>query len=179
MLATLADFKAYLNVDVTDTSSDSLYTGLLTRAQAEVEDVLGTALESTVVTAEYHDSSAIIVPDMRPFGSTLVVKYVAEYGVALSDVTLTLYTDYFIYPTHIVMYSHMYEGDAGRGRIKLSYTGGYTVATLPAPILDAIIKRAAYSLSLNQPVQPQTSIDRRLPTDIKVILDPYMRLRTP
>lgn len=179
MLATLVSFKAYLNVDVTDTSSDSLYEELLTRAQAEVEDVLGTKLDSTVVTAEYHDSSAIIIPDMRPFATNLVVKYVAVYGVALSDVTLAQYTDYFVYPTHIVCYSHMYEGDAGRLRIKLSYTGGYTAQTLPAPILDAIIKRAAYSLSLNQPVQPETSIDRRLPADIKSILEPYMRLRTP
>lgn len=180
MLATLAQLKAYLQVSSDDVSSDSLYTDLLTRAQAEVTDELGlSALESTVVTDERHDSSAIIVPDMRPFVTNFVMKYINDFSGTPADTTLTAYTDYIAYPSHVVCYLHRDEGDSGRMRIKLSYTGGYTVATVPAPIVEAIILTAAYQLQLNQPLQPGTSTDRRTPANIKSLLEPYARLRTP
>jgi len=184
-IVTKAQLKAYLGKDTTAEGTptdggDTFLDELIARAQKYVENRLGTAIEQATVTAEYHDCAMIIVPDMRPFDSNLVVKYRADYSSSASDVTLTNYTDYIAYSTHIVLYKYIHlTGSEGRLRIKLAYTGGYASGSYPAPLQDAVIKTAAYMLRLNDPIAPNTAVDTRIPSDVEETILPYKRLRTP
>jgi hypothetical protein len=176
MIATLTEFKNYLQVDVDDATKNTFYTDLLTRAQAEIEKYIDYPIEQSTVTLEIHNCSRIIIPNQIPI-TTLVVKYIAEYGVDASDVTLTQYTDYFNYDTYIVFES--YNNPDDRRRIKLSYVGGYASALVPQPLIDAVIQYAAYKLNLNRPLEPKIEIDTRILKEIKEIINPYRKMILP
>jgi len=174
MIATLTQFKQYLQVDMTGTDNDILYANLLIHAQAEIERYIDYPIEEETITGEIHDCSKVIIPNQIPI-NTLVVKYIAEYGVDLSDITLTENVDYFNYETYIVFESYT----EGRRRIKLSYTGGYDISSVPESLIDAVIKLAAYSLNLNRPLEPNAEVDTRMPKEIKDIIDPFRQLILP
>ncbi|NLH62497.1 MAG: hypothetical protein GX452_13945 [Ignavibacteriales bacterium] len=172
MIATVEQFKEFLMVDTEDTTNDAFYTKLLGRSQAEIEKYIDYPIEQSTVTDEIHDCAKIIIPNQIPI-SDLTIKYITDFTTTpTSDETLTENEDYFDYGTYIIFETHT----EGRKRIKLSYIGGYDSASVPQPLVDAVIKLAAYSLNLNKPLEPNTETDMRMPKEIKDIINPFRKI---
>ena len=160
-MATLNEFKRYLQVDITDTSQDIFYAELLIRAEQKIANFFGGELYQTVYTDEMLNGDKILFPKHFPI--------ISVEHLYLDDSELTEDTDFYVYDTYI--YLGLNEGNKN---ITLDYTAGY--ASIPSDIEQAIILTAANFLKLSADLQPNQLVDTRITKEVQEILAPYLRI---
>ena len=161
-MATLNEFKRYLQVDITDTSQDTFYTELLTRAEQKIANFFGGELYQTVYTDEMLDGNKILFPKHYPI--------ISVEHLYIDDNELTEDTDFYVYDTYIYLNTDI----EGKKNITLDYTAGYD--DIPEDIGQAIILTAANLLKLSADLQPNQLVDTRITKEVQEILAPYLRI---
>ena len=161
-MATLNEFKRYLQVDITDTSQDTFYAELLTRAEQKIANFFGGELNETVYEDEILDGNKILFPKHYPI--------ISVEELDIDDNELTEDTDFYVYDTYIYLNTDI----EGKKNITLDYTAGY--ATIPEDIGQAIILTAANFLKLSADLQPNQLVDTRITKEVQEILAPYLRI---
>ncbi|NLH62459.1 MAG: hypothetical protein GX452_13755 [Ignavibacteriales bacterium] len=162
-MVTINELKRFLGVDVSDTSQDTLYTELITRAEQKIANLFGGELYLTNHTDEKHDFSKILLTKHYPI--------VSVEKLTVDGETLTEDEDFFVYDKYIEFYG-IYS--TGRKSVAISYTAGF--GDIPDDIDQAIILTAANFLKINVDLQPQQFEDTRLTREIIEILTPYLRI---
>ena len=193
MVVTLAELKAYLGLDVGDTSRDTQLTKIITQAQGDMEATLQYPLETNTVTAEQRDYVAVVVPMHQPVTS-LTVKYRANLLDAGQDVTLVEWTDYMVYTnaqgiSRITFdLARLVPGNLwlNAKRLILGYSAGWAIGSVPEPLKYAVTILAAFKLRLNDPATPTLDgaapgdpMLKILPKAVQEALRPYLKLRLP
>jgi hypothetical protein len=157
----------------TSTDHDTLLQQNLDAALRFISGKLGYSIASHSVTQQSVGSSTIPFTDLPV--SSLVVKYREDLTATTgtSDVTLTLWTDYYPYERHIELLAYR----CSTPRIILTYSAGYSA--LPTDIEQAACEWVKYHFKGLDKLQAGEIADTRIPRDINALLEPYMRLQLP
>ena len=133
MLATLADFKIFLNIDSADTSQDTFLTSCLTNAGAIVERYLNRKIEAADYDEKYDGGG----------NNFIILNYMPINSISsLKDGDDTISVDDYVYyaDSGIVKLKSGYFED-GIQNVQISYNAGYT--TVPDVIEEATLEIAA------------------------------------
>lgn len=160
-MALLDEFKRFINVDATDTSSDTLYSELLARAEQKIASLFGGELREANYEGEKLDSETILFPKHYPI--------VSVEKLVMGGVELVEDTDFYVYKTYI----YLIPANEQKKNITLDYTAGFY--DIPEDIEQAIILTAANFLKINADLQPNQVVDTRLTREVCELLNPYLR----
>ncbi len=162
-IVTVDDFKLYLQIDVGDTSQDTLLQSLIDGAEKSIE-AKGLKFAIVNIVNEKHDCSEILYPDYYPINS--VASLIIDNLMLVED------TNFFVYPNFI----RIDYGSENFKSVVISYNAGF--ATVPEDIKTAIKLLAAYDLKTNSPVEPNTrgELDSRLLLEANRKLRQYLRV---
>lgn len=173
VITSLTLLKQYLQLGADDVSRDTLIMDMWDGAIETIENELGYEVALHSVSYQVEGNIEIALPE--PVYSTLVVKYRNDLTdtAGTTDTTLTAWVDYYPYARHIELLSYRCSDP----RIIITYISGWP--TLPASLEQAARMLVAYQLLLVTTAQPGTFIDKRIPSDVAKILEPYMPLQLP
>lgn len=157
----------------TATDHDTLLQQNLDAALRFISGELGYSIASHSVTQQSIGHSQIAFTDLPV--SSLVVKYREDLTATTgtSDVTLTLWEDYYPYEKHVELLSHL----CSTPRIILAYSAGYSA--LPPDIEQAACEWVKYHFRGLDKLQAGEIADTRIPRDINALLKQYKLLELP
>ena len=169
----LTTLKQYLGLDSTATDRDTLLQSLSDAALTAIGNELGYSVANHAVTQQSPGYPRIAFTDL-PAGS-LTVKYREDLTATTgtSDVTLTPWVDYYIFPRYIDLKSHL----SPEPRIILSYSAGWAV--LPESIEQAARLWIKYHFRGLDKLEAGEIADTRMPREIASLLKPYKPLQLP
>ena len=168
----LTTLKQYLGLGDT-TDRDTLLQSLADAALGAISNELGYSIASHAVTQQSCGYSQIAFTDLP--ATSLVVKYREDLTATTgtSDVTLTAWLDYYIFPHHIALRSYR----TLEPRIILSYNAGWT--TLPESLEQAVRLWVKYNFKGLDKLEAGEIADTRMPREIASLIAPYKPLRLP
>ena len=168
----LTTLKQYLGLGDT-TDRDTLLTSLADAAVGAISNELGYSIASHAVTQQSCGYSQIPFTDLP--ATSLVVKYREDLTATTgtSDVTLTAWLDYYIFPHHIELRSYR----TLEPRIILSYNAGWS--TLPESLEQAVRLWVKYNFKGLDKLEAGEIADTRMPREIASLIAPYKPLRLP
>ena len=168
----LATLKQYLGLGDT-TDRDTLLTSLADAAVGAISNELGYSVASHSVTQQCAGHTQIAFTDLP--ATSLVVKYREDLTATTgtSDVPLTAWLDYYIFPHHIELRSYRCD----EPRIILTYSAGWS--TLPEPIEQAVRLWVKYNFKGLDKLEAGEIADTRMPREIASLIAPYKPLRLP
>lgn len=159
---TLWDARAHLRVDNTD--EDTLISGLIMAARLHAESFTGRALAP---------ATWRLTLDTFPAGPICLLKPLT----AVSNMTLngTAYTSYIVdlARSRLVPSGDAWTGTMSKpyGSIEVNFTAGYTAATCPEPIKQALLLHVGAMFEFREAVS--TSDVKKIPMGWKELLFPF------
>ncbi len=164
-ITSLDKLKRFLQI--TDTSQDTFLQELLDRAEKKIETALETKFyaggDTSETLDEKYNNGIIIATSYRPI---LSVEQITSNGDPLIE-----NNDYYVYAEFVQMND---DTPPSNKTIEIKYTAGYV--GIPEDIEQAIILTAANYLKINSELQPNQSVDYRMPQEVKDLIQPYRRI---
>lgn len=160
-LLTYLDIQAALNIDLTDPNGQALATSLIGSAVAYVETLLGFPLEETTQTKYFNgEFNHLWLPTAAPVSGLVIATY--NSSTQLYDTVNSLYlrtSGKEVFISTSLPY--------GFQTVRATYTTGWTAATLPADLKQALIDLVGlklqevtnYSSNTDDPTGAGTSPD--------------------
>ena len=148
LAVSLAEVKAHLGYDVSDTSNDTEFTGFIRAAMGAVESYCQITLLSTTFRADLPELGQETLLHKRPYTGLTKIEYVrASDGEIITIAAST----YHVIASHQLR-ARLYLGsgkewpsdDAVRqDAFRITYSAGWTTDTLPADIKAALLQIVA------------------------------------
>jgi hypothetical protein len=189
--ASLSDLKLYRGIGTTSTSDDVLLTALLGRAQKQVESYCGRVFEAAVTATRSYDAIRDTSPDRR----TLYLDDDLCEVTTITNGTAVEVTKYVTEPVNEAPY-HAIRLKLSAGELftyssdpesAISVRGKWAYSTAaPADVVHATIRLAAYLYAQKDasvfdvttfPDAGVMTLPQGMPRDVKIILEPYRRIR--
>lgn len=188
---TTTAFKAYRKI--TGTKDDGLIADLITRSQRQIETYTHRTFAATTTACRYYDAVRDVSDDRR---TLYLDEDLCEIeSVVNGDGTTVATTHYTTNPRNETPYhslrmtwlsdSDWTWSDAPEDAIKVTGKWAYSTAA-PADIQHATIRLATYLYSQKDasvfdvtliPGEGVMQVPQGLPRDVRIILDPYRKLR--
>jgi hypothetical protein len=188
--------KTYLNIGLTDTTTDDLISLLISSIQTTVETYCHRHFDINTYTAEQHIVNHLIFPKETPLISVLsIVRLEADVGDEAPDVNANMAYRQFPRYVELLDYKYMTMGnklkyiEREESYVEITYTAGYTA--VPADLCLAAIKLVSleYKDSTEDRIGLISSheggessafvakgIDTEMPLSISCVLDRYKRV---
>lgn len=198
-ITTLENCKAYLNIAVTDTSSDNILNMLIGSIQQLIESYCKRKFELQAYTGEQHTINHKIYTDNYPIVSVEGLKRSSDdvLDIVLTEDDMTgayrIHADYIemIDMKYVTMGNKTMYAEKEQSYVELDYTAGFSQDEMPSDLMLAATKLVAleYLISsegrigveiLKEGAIQETyykSSSQSMPMDVKAILDRYAKVR--
>jgi len=191
-IITLNDAKAWIGIDLTDTSQDSVLQIMIDAVDAIIKDYTEAEFSAQTVTGEIMDGtrSDTLVPRNSPIISVQQITTDVAWGLGGSVLDPS---EYFVTPDQAAIALRWRVTPKGRGTVLANYTWGYV--SVPGPVKNAALlsveamynrkNRKAIGISSRSKEGESESypsawnLENGLPKEAMALLVPYRSLEFP